>query len=348
LDSSILGQGSFWIFNSKQTETAPAGQLNTMSVLGKVSDVQKKLEKMISDGASPDQTRALEYLKTLRDLPMNLDILSSTRIGMTVNKLRKASGDKELIGLAKTLIRKWKKYLPENDGQESPTNSTSSPVSQTGERRPADSDGESSNASSGHHKRPKIEKEVTTKSSAPTTPARGPDSCFPPSSTTDAVRLKCRELLLIAIKGDGNYPDGSNDPEMLAERLEEEIFKEFKNTDFKYKNRIRSRVANLKDTKNPNLRINFLQGSISSARLGKMTAEEMASDEMKSIREKFVKEGINDSQLATVQGTKTDLLKCNKCHQRNCTYSQIQTRSADEPMTTFVLCNHCGNRWKFC
>lgn len=25
---------------------------------------------------------------------------------------------------------------------------------------------------------------------------------------------------------------------------------------------------------------------------------------------------------------------------------QVQTRSADEPMTTFVLCNECGNRWK--
>ena len=25
---------------------------------------------------------------------------------------------------------------------------------------------------------------------------------------------------------------------------------------------------------------------------------------------------------------------------------QAQTRSADEPMTTFVYCNECGNRWK--
>lgn len=25
---------------------------------------------------------------------------------------------------------------------------------------------------------------------------------------------------------------------------------------------------------------------------------------------------------------------------------QVQTRSADEPMTTFVFCNQCGNRWK--
>jgi len=68
-------------------------------------------------------------------------------------------------------------------------------------------------------------------------------------------------------------PEGSNDPEYLAERLEEEIWKEFKNTEMKYKNRIRSRVANLRDTKNPNLRLNFLTGSISAARMAKMTAE---------------------------------------------------------------------------
>lgn len=50
----------------------------------------------------------------------------------------------------------------------------------------------------------------------------------------------------------------------------------------------------------------------------KMTPEEMASDEMKKVREKFVKEAINDAQLATAEGTKTDLLKCGKCKQRNC------------------------------
>lgn len=55
--------------------------------------------------------------------------------------------------------------------------------------------------------------------------------------------------------------------------------------------------------------------------------QEMASDEMKSLRNKFLKEAINDAQLATVQGTKTDLLKCGKCKKRNCTYNQVTDRS---------------------
>ena len=49
----------------------------------------------------------------------------------------------------------------------------------------------------------------------------------------------------------------------------------------------------------------------------------MASDEMKSLRNRFVKESIDDAQLATVQGTKTDLLKCGKCKQRDCSYNQV-------------------------
>ena len=43
----------------------------------------------------------------------------------------------------------------------------------------------------------------------------------------------------------------------------------------------------------------------------------------------------------------TDEFKCYKCKKRKCTYYQMQTRSADEPITTFVSCLNCGNRWKF-
>jgi transcription elongation factor S-II len=40
------------------------------------------------------------------------------------------------------------------------------------------------------------------------------------------------------------------------------------------------------------------------------------------------------------------IFKCGKCKTMKTTYYQMQTRSADEPMTTFVSCINCGNRWK--
>jgi transcription elongation factor S-II len=44
----------------------------------------------------------------------------------------------------------------------------------------------------------------------------------------------------------------------------------------------------------------------------------------------------------------TDTFTCRKCRSKKCTYYQMQTRSADEPMTIFVTCIDCGNRWKTC
>lgn len=38
---------------------------------------------------------------------------------------------------------------------------------------------------------------------------------------------------------------------------------------------------------------------------------------------------------------------CGKCKSKKTTYTQAQTRSADEPMTTFVTCLNCEHRWKF-
>lgn len=41
----------------------------------------------------------------------------------------------------------------------------------------------------------------------------------------------------------------------------------------------------------------------------------------------------------------TDQFFCGRCHKRECTYYELQTRSADEPMTIFVQCVNCGKRW---
>lgn len=59
-----------------------------------------------------------------------------------------------------------------------------------------------------------------------------------------------------------------------------QIFQEFKSTDMKYKTRLRSRISNLKDQKNPELRRNVLCGNISPHRIACMTAEVSASSSL--------------------------------------------------------------------
>jgi len=46
-------------------------------------------------------------------------------------------------------------------------------------------------------------------------------------------------------------------------------------------------------------------------------------------------------------GIETDAYKCGRCKKKRCVYYQLQTRSCDEPMTTFVTCVNCTNSWKF-
>uniref|UniRef100_A0A8C7CE56 Transcription elongation factor A (SII), 3 n=1 Tax=Oncorhynchus kisutch TaxID=8019 RepID=A0A8C7CE56_ONCKI len=142
-------------------------------------------------------------------------------------------------------------------------------------------------------------------------------------ATGENIRDKCIEMLAAALRTDGG---------------------EKTTTDMKYKNRVRSRISNLKDPKKPGLRRNVLAGGIELRRFTIMSAEEMASDKLKQLRNNLTKEAVREHQVSKTSGTISDLFQCSKCSKNNCTYNQ--TSSADEPMTTFVLCNECGNRWK--
>lgn len=46
-------------------------------------------------------------------------------------------------------------------------------------------------------------------------------------------------------------------------------------------------------------------------------------------------------------GIRTNEYKCGRCKERQCTYYQLQVRSSDEPMTTFINCLNCGHKWSF-
>uniref|UniRef100_A0A3P9HA51 Transcription elongation factor n=1 Tax=Oryzias latipes TaxID=8090 RepID=A0A3P9HA51_ORYLA len=251
----------------------------------------------------------------------------STRIGMSVNAIRKQSTDEEVTSLAKSLIKSWKKLLGGDKASEEKRKEQTTPVVSPSQGSPEAK--EESSSSSNFSSRSDTT-EVAPNSLIHNFP-RAPSTC-------DSIRLKCREMLANALQTGEDYIAIGADCEELG----------FKNTDMKYKNRVRSRISNLKDMKNPNLRRTVLCGSVSPERMAKMTAEEMASDELKEMRKNLTKEAVRDHQMATTGGTQTDLFTCGKCKGKCCTYTQVQTRSADEPMTTFVFCNQCGNRWKVC
>ncbi len=60
--------------------------------------------------------------------------------------------------------------------------------------------------------------------------------------------------------------------------------------------------------------------------------------DLQTIREQKLLEG----KIAAA----TDMFKCNRCGKRETTYYEMQTRSADEPMTIFITCINCGKKWK--
>nr|XP_061795001.1 transcription elongation factor A protein 1-like [Nerophis lumbriciformis] len=298
--------------------------------------IAKKMDKMAQ---KKNGSGALDLLKELRSVPMTLELLQSTRIGMSVNAIRKQSTDEEVTSLAKSLIKSWKKLLDEPASGDKPSEDKrkeTAPASPSQGSPEAKEESSSSSNSSG-----KSENADVSANSLINTFPRAP-------VTSDSIRIKCREMLSNALQAGEDYIAIGADCDELGAQIEEYILLQFKNTDMKYKNRVRSRISNLKDMKNPNLRRTVLCGSVTPERMAKMTAEEMASDELKEMRKNLTKEAVRDHQMATTGGTQTDLFTCGKCKGKSCTYTQVQTRSADEPMTTFVFCNQCGNRWKFC
>jgi transcription elongation factor S-II len=60
------------------------------------------------------------------------------------------------------------------------------------------------------------------------------------------------------------------------------------------------------------------------------------------------KQSANDDFLGSrTMGIKTNEYKCSRCKNNECTYYLLQTRSADEPMSTFVTCLNCNHKWSF-
>ncbi len=75
-----------------------------------------------------------------------------------------------------------------------------------------------------------------------------------------------------------------------------------------------------------------------------MTHQEMDPGRWSSLIDAKIKR--DKKKYETRMVAATDTFRCRNCKSNECTYYQLQTRSADEPMTTFVTCINCGNKWK--
>jgi len=64
-------------------------------------------------------------------------------------------------------------------------------------------------------------------------------------------------------------------------------------------------------------------------------------------KDSFLQQQIREKrQLEGNMSMATDRFLCKRCGKRQCTYYELQTRSADEPMTVFITCLNCGKHWR--
>ena len=249
-----------------------------------------------------------------------------------MNALRKSESQPETVkDLARDLVAKWKKDVEAAKGQP-----LSSPVAK----------------SIPPPKSSSVEQDALASSSSTVSSGNGAgrtvasDGIIVPKSK-DKIRVKCIEMLYGAL-ATASQVDGKRILSK-ADAIETAVFMDHGDTvDAKYKARIRSLVSNLKDRGNIELRESLLSGSLQPSRFSKMTPEEMMSNDLKKKVEEAIKDSIQEATTATDNQSETDMFRCGKCKQRKTKYYQMQTRSADEPMTTFVTCINCDNRWKFC
>ena len=74
--------------------------------------------------------------------------------------------------------------------------------------------------------------------------------------------------------------------------------------------------------------------------LFKLTSHQETLDTMKKDDDR-----IKDLEKAVRNERSDGFLTCKNCRSAKVDVDQVQTRSADEPMTLFALCQDCGSRW---
>jgi transcription elongation factor S-II len=98
---------------------------------------------------------------------------------------------------------------------------------------------------------------------------------------------------------------------------------------------------------NPELKVKIIEKKIKPTELVKMGPHQLWPDgPYAKAMEVGIHRELRKEYLAKEVKNQDGLFMCNRCRTKKTTYYQLQTRSADEPMTTFVSCLNCDKNWK--
>ncbi|KAL5738952.1 hypothetical protein ACOSP7_027902 [Xanthoceras sorbifolium] len=337
----------------------------------------------ISSGGA-EVSRCVDALKQLKTFPVTYDMLVSTQVGKRLRPLTKHPMEKIQV-VASNLLEIWKKIVIEETTRSKKNGSTDSVVRvesvqkanavkvekvSTAETvkiersrsfsRVDSVKVEKKEANGNASETVKVEKIIKEEKQASSVKKSSQAPIGTPKLTTlikcnDSLRDKIRELLVEALFKVANEADDENihavnacDPIRVAVSVESLMYEKLGKSNGAQKLKYRSIMFNIKDPKNPDLRRRVLLGEVNPERLISMTPEEMASDARKQEITQIKEKALFDCERGGAPKATTDQFKCGRCGQRKCTYYQMQTRSADEPMTTYVTCVNCNNHWKFC
>jgi transcription elongation factor S-II len=105
---------------------------------------------------------------------------------------------------------------------------------------------------------------------------------------------------------------------------------------------------NLQHPKNPALMKRVQDGEVSFQWVCQASPEDLFPELWQPVYEAVARKQLRkeSSHIKNVETIPDSPFQCRKCQRRKVTYYQMQTRSADEPMTTFFQCHVCLNRWK--
>ena len=115
-----------------------------------------------------------------------------------------------------------------------------------------------------------------------------------------------------------------------------------------YLAKVKTMLSNLDSQHGCVLLENVKDGKIAAQDITQMSHFELRPEKWEKLLK--AKESRENNLYKPLKGN-TDMFLCRQCSKnnrpaKNCSYYQLQTRSADEPMTTFVTCLECGSRWK--